>query len=89
MREKYLTAHETTKSLVDLHFNAHLASGLHAQEVALARALELVAALLPAHSYAEKQEQLPADVRNALTQPLSWLCELSNRRFNTRHVVVR
>lgn len=89
VREKYLTADEATKTLIDLHFNAHLASGLHAKEVALARALELFAVLLPAHSDAEKEAQLPADVRNALTRRLSWLYELSNRRFNTRHVVSR
>lgn len=87
--ERFRRADDVTRTLVELHYDSHTAYGLHATELAFARALELVADLLPGRSDADKELALPEGVRDCLSQPLGWLYRLSNTRFNTRHVVDR
>lgn len=85
--ENFRDTDESIRTLIELHYNAHTAYGLHAEELAFARALELGRELLPGHSNHEKQEALSPEVQDSLSRPLSWLSRLSNNRFNTRHIV--
>lgn len=83
----YQTVGPDLHKLVELHYGAHTAAGIHGKALGFARALELLSALLPGHSDSQKEQAVPAHVRECMTQPLAWLYRMSNSRFDTRHVV--
>jgi hypothetical protein len=81
----YRTASPEARFLVQIHFAAIDQLGVASQLILYAKAFDLARDLLPGNRN-KKEAALPANVRSALRQSLSWLGEMSNRRLETRHV---
>ena len=81
------SADEVTRFLVDLHVASLRESTPSSSMVFLAKALELVRALLPGRTDAARQQQLPSAAQIQLRRSLHWLYEVANRRVEVRHVV--
>ncbi len=80
-------ADEVTRFLVDLHV-ASLREGTPSSSmVFLAKALELVRALLPGRNDPAKERQLPPEAQKELRRSLHWLYGIANQRVEVRHVV--
>lgn len=82
----YRTASPEVRFLMQIHFAAIDQLGVASQLILYAKAFDLARDLLPANGNSKKEAALPANVRSALGQSLSWLGEMSNRRLETRHV---
>ena len=84
----YETLDDIMKELIDLHYEARRAPSRRGS-FRLAKALEIVRELLPGEDDKARERSLPPDVRSALTHPLSWLYEVSNKRRETRHPITK
>jgi hypothetical protein len=82
----YRTASLEARFLMQIHFAATDQLGVASQLILYAKAFDLARDLLPGYGNSKKEAALPANVRSALRQSLSWLGEMSNRRLETRHV---
>jgi hypothetical protein len=82
----YRTARPEARFLMQIHFAAIDQLGMASQLILYAKALDLARDLLPGNGNSKKEAALPANVRSALRQSLTWLGEMSNRRLETRHV---
>lgn len=82
----YEALDEIMKELIDLHYEAPRSPSRRGS-FHLAKPLEIVRELLPGKNDKARERSLPAEVRSALTHPLSWLYEVSNERRETRHPV--
>lgn len=78
---------EEFKVLAELHYEAHITGRDLSMELGFARALELARALIPGRNDRARQSALDPQIQAALTQPLSWLYDMSHNRLSTRHVV--
>jgi hypothetical protein len=85
----YRAAGPETRFLMQIHFAAMDQLGVISQLILYAKAFDLARDLLPGHGDKKKEAALPASVRSALRQSLSWLSEMSNRRLETRHVATK
>ena len=86
-RRELSRASATTNALVDLHHSALKSRDVHAPLFLLAKGLELVRFILPGRTDTDREKVLPVHVRNAMSQSLHSLFDLSNNRFDVRHVV--
>lgn len=84
----YEALDDIMKELIDLHYEARR-SPSRRDSFRLAKALEIVRELLPGEDDKSRERSLPPDVRSALTHPLSWLYEVSNKRLETRHPITK
>ena len=82
----YRIASSETKFLMGIHFAAIDQLGMVSQLILYSKALDLARDMLPGHGDSKKEAALPANVRSALRRSLAWLCEMSNKRLETRHV---
>jgi hypothetical protein len=81
------TADEVTRLLVDLHIASLRGRTGTTSMVFLAKALELIRALLPGRSDHERQRHLLPDAQADLRRSLHWLYGIANQRVEVRHVV--
>lgn len=86
-RKSYLTASETLKALVDLHYFAHKVGDSYSSFFFLSKALELVRALIPGKTDDLKDKNLPEDVRSGLETSLHHIIGLANTRYEIRHII--
>jgi hypothetical protein len=84
--EALSTASDATQALVDLHYSALKSLDPGGQLFLFAKGLELGAEFLGSDKKA-RRKALPDHVRSALKQDLDWLFNVSNNRFDIRHVV--
>lgn len=82
----YQEAGADLQKLIELHYGAHTAVGIHGQALGFARALELLSALLAVQENGKPERGVPEFVRECMTRSLDWLQKMSNWRFDTRHV---
>ena len=71
---------------MQIHFAAIDQLGMVSQFILYAKAFDLARDLLPGNGNSKKEAALPANVRSALRQSLTWLGKMSNKRLETRHV---
>lgn len=83
----YRTSDAATRLLIDLHTRSLKEPGSDTELILLAKALELVRAVLPGRGDADKQKNLQAEVQASLTHPFAWLYNIANNRLEVRHVV--
>lgn len=74
-------------SLIDLHHDALTARSPGGRLFALAKGLELVTRLMHGKTHRERQEKLDPKLRAELRRSINELHDISNNRFNVRHVV--
>jgi len=86
-RESYLRASEPIKALVDLHYFAHKVGDSYSSFFFLAKSLEIVRALIPGKTDAQKEKELPNDIRSRLNTSLHEIVGLANTRYEIRHIV--
>ena len=86
-REKYLSASEPIKALVDLHYFALKVEDSYSSFFFLAKSLELVRALLPGESDTQREKELSDEVRSRLKTSLHKIIGLANTRYEIRHIV--
>jgi hypothetical protein len=84
--EALKTASEATLALVDLHYGALKSFDSSGKLFLLAKGLELGAKFLGKNKK-ERDKAIPAHVKCGLKQSLDWLFDISNNRFDIRHVV--
>ncbi|MEK9136828.1 MAG: hypothetical protein AAB393_06865, partial [Bacteroidota bacterium] len=48
---------------------------------------EIIRAILPGETDAERQRKLPAEIQARLAHGFHWFFDMANNRFNTRHAV--
>ncbi len=80
------TASEATQSLVDLHYGALKSRDLSGQLFLFAKGLELGAQFLGSHKKA-RNKAIPNETKSGMKRGLDWLFNVSNNRFDIRHVV--
>jgi len=80
-------ASPTIVALMDLHYGALKTSDPQAKLFLLAKALELIRVMLPSKDDKAQEQALPAEIRSAMSQSFHDLFNLSNNRFDVRHVV--
>lgn len=85
--DPFRAAPSVVQTLIDLHFSALSSTGKQGGLFFLARALELARALLPGSNLRAKSGSLHREVQDRLTRPLDWIYNMSNNRFDVRHVV--
>lgn len=81
------SAPPVVRSLIELHYRALSSTRLEGRLFFYTKALELVRALLPGADLRAKSGSLPASVSSELARSLAWLYDMSNNRFDVRHVV--
>ena len=86
-RKSFLSASEPIQALLDLHYFAHKVGDSYSSFFFLAKSLELVRALLPGKTDAQKEKKLSEDVRSKLKTSLHNIVGLANTRFEIRHIV--
>jgi hypothetical protein len=87
VRNALNTASNATLALVQLHYGALKSGDSHAQLFLLAKGLELGEKLLPGKNHLEREKAIRTDVQVSLHHSLNWLFDMSNNRFDLRHVV--
>lgn len=85
--EAYRGSHDNVKTLVDLHFFSHKVRDSYSSLFFLAKAMELVRAMLPGKTDKEKEEKLSTEFRSKLKTSLSNVMSLANNRYEIRHIV--
>lgn len=83
----YRATDPLTLSLLRMHFQAMENAKGDLELFLLAKLLELVAALLPGRTMAQKQSVLGADYVQLLRHSMNWLAQISNTRLDLRHAV--
>ena len=87
VREAYNTAQENVAALVDLHFFSHKVEDSYSSFFFLAKAMELVQAMLPGKTDDKKEKKLPDEFRSRLKTSLHNIMGLANTRYEIRHIV--
>lgn len=80
-------ADQVTKHLMGLHLASLREGTPSAALIFLAKALELVRAILPGRTDEQRQRALPPDIQQQLSRSLHWLYSIANQRQEVRHVV--
>jgi hypothetical protein len=82
-RDTYVGAEEHVSALVDLHFFAHKVEDSCSSLFFLAKAMELVQAILPGNSDASKERKLPIEFTSRLKTSLcaTEVCPFTHFRF--------
>lgn len=83
----FRNAQPVVRSRVELHFSALTSARVDGRLFFFAKALELVRALLPGADVRAKSAGLHPEIQGELVRPFSWLYDMSNHRFDVRHVV--
>jgi hypothetical protein len=86
-RKSYLAASKPIAALVDLHFFAHKVEDSYSSFLFLAKAMELVQAMLPGKTDDKKEKKLPDGFRSRLKTSLHHIMGLANTRYEIRHIV--
>jgi hypothetical protein len=89
VRESLTVASEATLALAGLHYSALKSLDSDGNLFLLAKALELGRKLLPSKNDEAREKSLPLNICSALSHPLTWLFDMSNNRYDVRHVVVK
>jgi hypothetical protein len=89
VRESLTVASEATLALAGLHYSALKSLDSDGNLFLLAKALELGRKLLPGKNDEAREKSLPLNICSALSHPLTWLFDMSNNRYDVRHVVVK
>jgi len=86
--QKYKTLDEIFKILIRFHSLA-LCHGYDVKYLLLGKCLEIAEALLPVPYNRKRSFQLlPVEIKNVFKKKtISWLYEMSNTRFETRHII--
>ncbi len=87
VREAYVAAQEHVVALVDLHFFALKVEDSYSSFFFLAKAMELVQAMLPGKTDDRKEKKLPDEFKSRLKTSLHNIMELANTRYEIRHIV--
>jgi hypothetical protein len=87
VREALRIALEPITALVDLHYSALKSLDSNGKLFFLAKGLELGSKLLPGEKNKQREQSLPENICSALSHSLDWLFNISNNRFDIRHVV--
>ena len=87
VREAYLAASESIMALVDLHFFAHKVEDSYSSLFFLAKAMEIVRAILPGKTDEQREKDLPYEVRSKIKSSLRHIMDLANNRYEIRHIV--
>ena len=87
VREAYNKAHENVAALVDLHFFSHKVEDSYSSFFFLAKAMELVQAMLPGRTDQKKERKLSGEFRSRLKTSLHHIMGLANTRYEIRHIV--
>ena len=85
-REAYLVSSEPINTLIDLHYFSHKVEDSYSMIFFLAKGLELVRDFLPGRDDKQKEKELLLEVRENLKIPFHSIFELSNKRYESRHV---
>lgn len=80
---KFRGADPITRLLMELHLGALNQPGTDSRLFLLAKALELIRALLPGRNDAQRQSALDPETRKRLRQPLHWLYGMANNRLES------
>lgn len=80
-------ADQVTKHLMGLHLASLREGTPSAAMIFLAKALELVRAILPGRTDEQRQRALPLDIQQRLSRSLHWLYSIANQRQEVRHIV--
>ena len=86
-RQQYESFEDVYSSLVDLHYDSMTARSAGGRLFSSAKGLELVTRLIPGTNHRQRHEQLDPNVRGRLRRTINQLHDISNNRFNVRHVV--
>lgn len=86
VREAYLGSDEPINTLIDLHYFSHKVEDGYSMMFFLAKGLEFVRDFLPGRSDEQKEKELLLEVREKLKMPFHSIFELSNKRYESRHV---
>jgi hypothetical protein len=84
--QRYRTANQATRLLIELHFGAIDQLGTRSQLFLYAKALELARVMLLGRTDPQKEATLSSGVRAALRRSLHWLFDIANNRIEIRHV---
>lgn len=87
VREACATAQDNIVALIELHLFAHKVEDSYSSFFFLAKAMEIVQALLPGSSNDQKQRELPVEIASQLKTSLHYIMGLANTRYEMRHVV--
>jgi hypothetical protein len=85
----YRSSDELTRAIIDFHFEGTMSETLNGPEFLFAKALDIVREILPGKTDEQKENSLPADLRETLTHSLHWLFEVANTRRDTRHPITK
>lgn len=86
IREAYISSTEPINTLIDFHYFSHKVEDGYSMIFFLAKGLELVRDLLPGKNDKQKEKELINEVREKLKMPFHNIFELSNKRYESRHV---
>jgi len=88
VRESLLDASVIVRTLISLHHMALTSRESEVRLLLLAKALEIVRAILPGRRDQEKQRKLPYEIISELRRgSLDWLSEIANSRLDVRHAI--
>lgn len=86
VREAYISSIEPIKTLIDFHYFSHKVEDGYSMIFFLSKGLELVRDFLPGKDDKQKEKELLYEVREKLKMPFHNIFELSNNRYESRHV---
>lgn len=87
IRTAILSSSDLIQSLIELHFYAHKVKDDYSRFFFFAKALEIVRKLLPGKDDKQKEKNLPFNISKELSCSLHSLYDLSNNRYETRHIM--
>lgn len=85
-RDAYGKATPPIQALADLHYAALKSPGGEGRYFSFAKALELAREILPGNNDKAKEKSLGL-ASGSLKRSFHWLFDMSNNRYNTRHIV--
>jgi hypothetical protein len=86
-RERFQTASDPIHSLIEHHYDAQTATNDYAKLFSLAKALEIVRAILPGDTDKAKESRLNSEVAKSLKISFHDLFNIANNRREIRHII--
>jgi hypothetical protein len=87
VRDAVISTQDNVAALIDLHYFAHKVEDSYSSLFFLAKAMELVRAMLPGKTDDKKEKQLPDEFKSRLKTSLHYIMGLANNRYEIRHIV--
>lgn len=87
VRDAFISTQDNVAALIDLHYFAHKVEDSYSSFFFLAKAMELVQAMLPGKTDDKKEKQLPGEFKSRLKKSLHYIMGLANTRYEIRHIV--